>query len=220
MKTLLSLVTLSSLMLLMGAQRIPGPGGTAPSGGGYTDNFPGSSLSGNWTACTLSGFGAPSVGTAGAASPYFTQSVYNAQFSPGNAFLIGYTAGTFGTNQQSQASKGGAYSNNGSPLIHFDPSTCNGYGWSGDGQSITKITGGVITNLTTSNPCSSTGLFVTNGDVLKLSNIGPTITILDVTTGLSCTAVDGTYTAGYAGLSGFSGNMFAVTTSWGIWSGQ
>ena len=36
MKTLLSLVTLSSLMLLMGAQRIPGPGGTAPSGGGGT----------------------------------------------------------------------------------------------------------------------------------------------------------------------------------------
>jgi len=46
MKNILSFVAVSLLVLLMGAQRIPGPGGTASGGGGspctalpYTDNF-------------------------------------------------------------------------------------------------------------------------------------------------------------------------------------
>jgi hypothetical protein len=219
MKRYLAILALLPLLAMGGRQQGMGPGPGMPAsagGGGYSDNFPGSSLSGNWSSYIASGWGAPAVSSS---------QVHNAAVSPGNASLIGYTAGTFGANQFSQATEGSLTNagliENGSPCIHVTPSSGNGYCWfSNSSGGITKITAGVTSNLTTSGSCSGVGVTPAIGDVLNISNAGPTITVNDVTQSKTCTATDSTYTGGYAGLIMSLGTQYSVVNSFASWTGN
>ena len=171
----------------------------------YTDNFPGSSLSGNWTCYAGSGYEPAAVAS---------NQVSTNQTISGFA-LCGYTGGTFTTGQVSQFTIGsaGANGNNGSPCVNMNASSGNGYCGNMGGQSgtndIQKVTAGALTDI--SGFC---GGAPSVGDVVTLTNNGSgVLTYRDVTTSTNlCTATDTTYTGGVAGFSISVDNGHLYTT--------
>lgn len=179
------------------------------SGGGYTDNFPGTSLSGNWTCYTAAGWGLPGVGS---------NSVFNSQTSSVTSFC-GYTGGTFGANQQSKAvvgtNGGGSYPTQG-VCIHVDPINGNGYCWQGfSGAGPQKVTAGVATAM--GGYC---GTAFTSGDTIKISNVGSTISVSKNGSSACSNVTDSTYTAGYPGFVFTLSSIFTIRASFGSWAGQ
>lgn len=178
------------------------------SASGYSDNFPGSSLSGNWSCYAATGWSVPSV-----ASAQVTNTVGGGS---NTTSLCGYSAGSFGANQQSQAtgSVTGADTASQAICIHVDPTNGNGYCYTNGGAYIYKVTAGATSSI--SGYC---GTNPSNGVVVKLQNVGSTITVY--INGSSCaTATDNTYTAGYAGFAFFFGDQYGVAEGWKTWTGQ
>lgn len=194
-------------MLISGQFTVPNaPRPQVASGGGYTDNFAGTSLSGNWTCYTAAGWGLPSVGS---------NSVYNSQTSNVTS-LCGYTGGTFSANQQSQAVvgiNGGATQGVG---IHVDPVNGNGYFWQGfSGAGPIKVTAGVATAM--GGYC---GTAFTSGDTIKISNVGSAISVSKNGSSACSNVTDSTYTAGYPGFVFTLPSIFTIRGSFGSWAGQ
>jgi hypothetical protein len=181
------------------------------SAGGYTDNFPGSSLSGNWTCSTTA--------TGYTTTPYITANQFTQSQTVSSGSLCAYTGGTFGTDQQSQATIGalgstGLYYVSQGVCIHLDVSGNNGYCFAQGGSGyINKATAGVWSSI--GNYYAPT---FTVGDVLLLKNVGGTITLYQNGT-LRYTATDSTFTGGAPGLE-VLGYMYASRFSWATWSGQ
>jgi hypothetical protein len=177
---------------------------------GYSDNFPGLGLSGNWTCYFAATWGQPSVGS---------NSVYNLQGSPTNlTSLCGYTGGSFGANQTSQATVGAnggtSYESQG-VCIHVNPASGNGYCWNGATTDVVRIAAGVPTNIG-----AYCGATYTAGDVIKISNTGSSISVFK--NGLQqCSSVtDSTYTTGYPGFTFGYGDRFRILESFGNWLGK
>jgi len=178
------------------------------SASGYSDNFPGSSLSGNWSCYAATGWSVPSV-----ASAQVTNTVGGGS---NTTSLCGYSAGSFGANQQSQAtgSVTSADTDSQAICIHVDPTNGNGYCYTNGGAYIYKVTAGATSSI--SGYCATNP---SNGVVVKLQNVGSTITVY--INGSSCaTATDNTYTAGYAGFAFFFGDQYGVAEGWKTWTGQ
>jgi hypothetical protein len=207
MKRYLAILVLLPLLAMGGRQQGMGPGPGMPAsagGGGYTDNFPGSSLSGNWTCYSGTGYGAPIVGSA---------QVQNNHSSQGS--LCGYT-GTFSASL-SQATFGAlaSYVYWQAVCVNLNVSAGNGYCAGGNGgEGILKFTTGASANIG-----SYCGSAVAVGDVFKIQNVGGTITETNVTQSWSCSATDSTYTGGVSGF--FFGYLDTTTrNAWSTWSGS
>jgi hypothetical protein len=160
------------------------------SGGGLpvTDAFSGSgALSSNWTNTTST---AETYVTAAQASGTVVPSV------SGQHSLATYTGVTFPTNQYAQvvfvthSSAGGSTG----PCVHMS-TTGNGYCYLGD-EGIVYL----LTNGTGSNGVVAGCPIPASGDTIKLSVVGTTFTCTDVTTGISASATDSTYSAGNPGM--------------------
>lgn len=185
------------------------PVGTA----GYNDNFPGSSLSGNWTCYTTGTWGQPSVASNSVSSAVGGSSSVNS--------LCGYTGGSFGANQTSQATVG---TNGGTGYqyqgvgIHVTPASGNGYFWqgaaNGSGQLV-KITAGVPTSL--GGYCLAG---YTAGDVIKIANVGSSISFFKNGVQQCSSVTDSTYTTGYPGFTFGYGSRYLIIASFGSWSGK
>jgi hypothetical protein len=181
---------------------------------GYSDNFPGSSLSGNWTCYSGSGYTTPTVSSS---------QVHNPQGGSTQQALCGYTAGTFGANSTSQASVGSSTSSSFYTemgiCIHVNPSTGNAVCLSGNGggYSVASVSSGT-TAYVTNGTCYGWSITFALGDVINISNSGSTITVNDVTQSKTCTS---TYSisGGYAGFL-LWGNEYSQQTAWAAWSGS
>ena len=185
------------------------PVGTA----GYNDNFPGSSLSGNWTCYTTGTWGRPSV-----ASNSVSSSV---GVSPSVNSLCGYTGGSFGANQTSQATvgtNGGTGYQDQGVCIHVTPASGNGYCWNGattGSSDVVRIAAGVPTNI--GGYCGAT---YTAGDVIKIANVGSSISVFKNGVQQCSSVTDSTYTTGYPGFTFGYGSRYLIIASFGSWSGK
>ena len=182
-------------------------------GSGYSDNFPGLGLSGNWTCYTTSTWGVPSVGSS---------AVYNFQGGATNrTSLCGSTGGSFGANQTSQATVGTHGGTNYAfqgVCIHVTPASGNGYCWNGattGSSDVVRIAAGVPTNI--GGYCGAT---YTAGDVIKIANVGSSISVYKNGVQQCSSVTDSTYTTGYPGFTFGLGNSFSIVTSFGSWSGK
>jgi len=209
MKRYLAILALLPLLAMGGRQQGMGPGPGMPAssgGGGYSDNFPGSTLSGNWSYYTGTGYGAPVVGSS---------QVYN-DASGSNSNFLSYTGGTFGANQTSQATIGPlsfspSYYLTGQPAgvcIHTDTS---GNGYCTSAYGIMKCT---------ATSCTVTACYAwyaAIGQVISIANVGSALT-MSANGVTQCTATDSTYTGGYPGLA-IPGRLDGIYLSWSTWSG-
>ena len=185
------------------------PVGTA----GYNDNFPGSSLSGNWTCYTTGTWGQPSVGSNSVSSAVGGSSNVNS--------LCGYTGGSFGANQTSQATvgtNGGTGYQDQGVCIHVTPASGNGYCWNGattGSSDVVRIAAGVPTNI--GGYCGAT---YTAGDVIKIANVGSSISVFKNGVQQCSSVTDSTYTTGYPGFTFGYGSRYLIIASFGSWSGK
>lgn len=210
----LKLLFIAPLFLLMGAGQNPGPAVTganvASGGGGYTDNFSGTSLSDNWTCYVTGLWVVPSVSS---------NQVYNKQGGGSNwTSMCGYTGGTFVTSQRSQFtdSSVGVAINNSGPCVNMNPASGNGYCAPTDGGFIGKFTAGSYTSIG-----SYYSSAPATGDIVRLTNTSGTIILFDVTTSTTMnTATDSTYTGGVPGFIFAYGNQYSKTSVISAWSGQ
>jgi len=185
------------------------PVGTA----GYNDNFPGSSLSGNWTCYTTGTWGQPSVASNSVSSAVGGSSSVNS--------LCGYTGGSFGANQTSQATvgtNGGTGYQDQGVCIHVTPASGNGYCWNGattGSSDVVRIAAGVPTNI--GGYCGAT---YTAGDVIKIANVGSSISVFKNGVQQCSSVTDSTYTTGYPGFTFGYGSRYLIIASFGSWSGN
>ena len=178
----------------------------------YTDNFPGSSLSGNWTCYAGTGWGVPTVAS---------NTVQNNQ-DTGNKSFCGYTGGSFATNQTTQATVSVLGSGPGRQAlcVNMNPTTGNGYCqfWDVDvtgNFEIVKITAGAYAFI--SGYC---GGGPSSGDITRFTNTAGTLVSYDVTTSTTlCTATDSTYTGGSPGFF-LANSIYVVLNAFSTWSGK
>jgi len=156
---------------------------------GYSDNFSGTgALSANWTVVTASGYTS------------LARVSGQAQSSPsGTKGLAIYTGGTFGPDQQSQATWGVSSDGGATGVCVRMNASGNGYCWIVQARTIYLITGGGgVTALTTS--CPSTALT----GIVRLSVSGTTLTCANIVGGFptagAVSVTDSTYTTGYPGI--------------------
>ena len=196
-------------MLISGQFTVPSASRPQVSGGGgYTDTFPGTFLSGNWTCYTTTGWGLPSVGS---------NSVFNSQTQAVKS-LCAYTGGTFGANQQSQAvvGTGASLPAQQGICIHVDPTNGNGYCWQGfAGAGPQKVTAGSGTTM--GGFCGTT--FIA-GDTINISNVGSTISVIKNGSSACSNVTDSTYTGGYSGFLFSYANLFSAQEKFTNWAGQ
>ena len=191
---------------------MPGPGTPASSGGGcsFTDLFPGSSLSGNWSSYVVATtWATPAVGSAQVQN--LTGTGYNV------ASFITYTASAcFAQSQTAQLTIGaattGSYLTYVSPVVNGNAALGNGYVFIS--SNIGKLVGGVFTAI--SGYCAYSPAV---GSVLKLVNSSGTLTYY-VNGSLMCTTTDSTYTGGNPGLVLQQGNQYAAIEGASTWSGS
>jgi len=161
-------------------------GATTTANNVYSDSFPGvGPLSSNWTQATNTGD--PAIVN-------ITQSNGQATSGASGHGVAYYTGGTYGANQFAQATfpVAGGYEG---LLVRASTNytTPGGYLWAASAKAI--YLSGTSNFITAGCPTVSTG------DTLRLSVSGSTVTCLNVTTGVSASAVDTTFTSGYAGIT-------------------
>jgi hypothetical protein len=152
----------------------------------YSDNFAGSSgaaLNSCWTTSTASGIQAPQVNGSnavqGPVSFAFAMAVMNGATTPAN--------------QSAQVHVLNLFANLWGPVVRGSVSG-NGYIWVPFYGNVAVITAGSVGGSIGGCPT------VSIGDTIKLSVSGSMITCLNVTTGISSSAIDTTYATGYAGV--------------------
>lgn len=189
----------------------------AASGGGYSDTFPGSALSSNWGCYAGSGYTTPAVASNEA------QSLGAASGGTSWKYFCGYTAGSFGTSQHSQATNNAynseVYLQETVVCVNMNPSSGNGYCLTGGGSGyIVKVTAGALAYI---GPYCSALSNVAVGDVMELTNTSGTLVAYDVTKSTTlCTATDSTYTGGVPGFAFFYTSGYSLTNAISNWSGQ
>lgn len=187
-------ILLATSLLASPAQRVPGPGGVigfdpCSISGTVKDCFTNvqDPISGNWTVGTASSYSSvQSTGAGAAASPITAY-----------GFAI-YTAGSFASTQDSTFVLNGTGSLGITGICIRCDTSGNGYLWIIALGTIYRIDAGAGTALSMSGACDGhTG--GQEGNHLKFSASGTTLTCLDIETGISQTATDSTYSTGRPG---------------------